>query len=215
MTDFIELHLALLADGISRGVPVSSEDLEYLRKRGGAEGQTLFSITFPLLGRAVDGGLVGGTFVCPTNFKKRQGTLLPSFLHLVFQRCFDVSGTLREKPCIQSIRFLRQFLLLGSKLESDPTPIQCEQAWNGFCERQRKLRSLSLPKTDTLLVAKQLLTRVLKGLNLRNISPRHGPGGVFERVPQTTSGILEPGLNGLSASIPMWSMVFILPLLVE
>lgn len=177
----LELQSAIIADGIARGVPFHDKDLQTLSVRTKSEGSSFHYVTLPSLGRAVDGGLVSGTFNCPVGFGLRKGTRLPIFLNAVLKTVFDESGVLLSGPNISSIFFLRQLLLINSKLVKEPSAAEEEKAVEGFRERQRALKSLRLPLDHPVLnIAQAILGKALRNLDLRSIIPGHGPGAVHE-----------------------------------
>lgn len=178
---FIALRTALLADGQHVGVPFHSKDLPLLLERVKAEGPSFVFSTLPLLGRALDQGLVSGVIHTPANFRLKGKTRLPCLCYAVFKRIFDDEGVLLVDPCITSIRHLRQFLLFDSKLINEPSVDQKNLAWQGFCARQNLLRKKKVPVGHPVIEeARRLLRKHLRYLDLSNISPGHGPGAVSE-----------------------------------
>jgi len=91
---FVALRHRLIDDGIANGVPFSSKDLQTLIERLAAEGSSFALVTLPLLGKALDRGLVNGQFSPIINFRSKRNTCLPVFCHEVFLKVFDESGTL-------------------------------------------------------------------------------------------------------------------------
>jgi len=181
---FIELRRAMMDDGIRLGLPYSFEkDLHYLSARIDGEGTSFFKVTLPLLGKALDRGLVSGTFSCPTNFSLIKGTRLPTLCNKVFNLIFREDGSLRDEPNLHAIQHLRQFLSFDSKMVLPVSDQSSEEAVTGFADRMRELRRYRI-QTDSpvLLEAQRLLTWVLKGLDLSVIKPGHGPGSVSEKL---------------------------------
>lgn len=177
----VALRQSIADDGNTNGVPFTENDIHYLTERLSSEGSSFVKVTCPLLGKALDRALICGQFDCPTNFALRKGTRLPRFCYLAFSQILDDSGVLRPSPNITTIFFLRQFLLLDGKLITEPTREQEELAISGFINRQARLGKVKLPiNHPVLLRAKRLLGRCLKRLDLRDIVPGHGPGGVAE-----------------------------------
>jgi len=177
----IALRQALIGDGMMNGVPFTDKDRQTLVERLTSEGSSFVKVTLPKLGKALDGGLISGGFNPIADFACKKGTNLPRFLHACFKRVFDTDGVLRSNPCITTIYFLRQFLLLDSKLEKAYTPEQERAAVDGFRLRQEKLGKTRLPCNHPVLsMAQRLLTRMMKRCDLSNILPGHGPGGVAE-----------------------------------
>jgi len=175
------LRHAIVDDGLIHGVPFHENDLRTLADRLLCEGSSFVMVTLPILGRALDLGLVTGQFNCPAHFSRKRDTCLPTFTGRVFQHIFAADGTLLVSPNTCSIYFLRQFLLFDGKLISEPTSVQKKQAIDGFVSRQASLLKRKVPRNHPVLErAKLLLSRTLKGLDLSDIHPGHGPGGVAE-----------------------------------
>jgi len=177
----VALRQSIVDDGISHGVPFSDKDQQTLIERLRSEGSSFVKVTLPVLGKALDSGLVLGTFKCVPGFRQKRNSCLPIFLGRVFERVFDDGGNLLACPEPCSIYFLRQYLLLDSKLITEPTVLQRKLAVDGFVERQENLGKTRVPTDHPVLHrAKLLLGRTLRGLDLSSITPGHGPGGVSE-----------------------------------
>jgi hypothetical protein len=178
----LELHLAILADGIARGLPFTSKDIQSLTSRSASEGSSFFNVTLPLLGRAVDHGLVCGNFTSPVAFRCVKGSKLPQLFHSVFATVFDNSGALLDKPNVTAIFMLRQICLLQSRFVTEPTTEQSKLTVESFRRGQATLRGVRLNTDDpTLRIAQAILGYALRNLNLSRITPGHGPGVVHER----------------------------------
>jgi hypothetical protein len=178
----LELHISLLEDGIARGLPFSSKDIQALTARFSSEGPSFFNVTLPVMGRAVDAGLVCGIFTCPVAFKVSRGSRLPLLFNDVFKTVFDSDGNLLSEPNVTAIFMLRQICLLQSKLVTEPTKEQSESAVKSFIAGQKALRAIRLNTDDpTLRIARAILKYALKNLNLSRIAPGHGPGAVHEK----------------------------------
>lgn len=184
---FVALRRAMVADGATRGVSFLEKDLTFLYESIEKEGTGFIYLTLPQLGRAVDQGLVTGTFTCPSNFRLKGKTKLPLFLNTVFKKVFGNDGVLLCNPHIESMRFLRQFLLFDGKVEKPPTKEQEVLAIQGFKQRQATLRKVKLDVSNPVLeLAQCYLTRVLSKLSLDDIIPGHGPGAVAESYKRDT-----------------------------
>lgn len=178
---FIALRSALWADGVDDGVPFHSKDLLLLSERIIEEGTSFVYSTLPLLGRALDNGLVTGSVQTPSNFRLKGKTALPVLFYSCFSRVFEDSGSIRSNPCVTTIFYLRQMLLLDSKFITEPTKEQQQSAYRSFCDRQNSLRKVRLPIGHPVIeIAKRLLTKYLKRLDISSIQPGHGPGAVAE-----------------------------------
>jgi hypothetical protein len=176
---FIALRQAIIADGLRHGLPSHSDDLRTLLERVKNEGTSFVEGILPQLGRALDRGLVSGTFACPAHFGLRRETRLPRLFYGLFSRIFDVDGNLLAEPCPVTIHHLRQILLLDSKLIREPSAKEKELAVQGFRDRMYNLRKKKIPVNCPILQdAKRILGSALRELDLTNIVPGHGPGAV-------------------------------------
>jgi len=179
----IALRQSIVDDGIANGVPFHLNDQRTLIERLRSEGTSFIKVTLPLLGKALDMALVSGELIVPQGFKLRRDTRLPAFCGRIFDTIFESSGALRSQPCLRSVYFLRQYLLLDGKLITEPTIEQENIAINEFVTRQCLLRQRPVPIEHPVIErAQRLLTRVLSGLDLSDIQPGHGPGGVAEKL---------------------------------
>lgn len=179
---FVALRHRLIDDGIANGVPFSIKDLQTIVERLTAEGSSFARVTLPLLGKALDRGLVNGRFEPIINFRSKRNTCLPVLCHDVFVMVFEPTGILRSEPNVVAIRHLRQFLLLDAKLTSEPTPEQERAAKQGFVDRMSALRKVRIQVDHpVLLEAQRLLGKVLNDTLLNDIQPGHGPGVVAEK----------------------------------
>lgn len=179
---FVALRHRLIDDGIANGVPFSNKDLQTLVERLTAEGSSFALVTIPLLGKALDRGLVNGRFTPIINFRSKRNTCLPVWCHSVFAEVFTPDGILRSEPNVVSMRYLRQFLLLDGKLVREPTPEQGRIAKQGFIDRMAALRKVRIQSDHPVLLgAQELLGKVLNDTLLDEITPGHGPGVVAEK----------------------------------
>lgn len=177
----VALRRKIIDDGIVNGVPFHTNDLQTVIERSQSEGTSFCQVTLPIFGKALDRGLTEGNFVTPLGFGVKGESSLPVFLYGVLRDIFEDTGKLRLHPSVTSIYFLRQFLLLDSKLIKEPSAQQREAAISGFLQRQERLSKLRLDRTHPVLQRAQvLLGRVLKRLDLSRITPGHGPGVVAE-----------------------------------
>jgi len=178
---YLALHHSIVEDGLCAGVPFHDKDLSTIAERLSKEGTSFVKVTLPLLGKALDQGLVSGRFLPIANFAVKRNTCLPILCHTVFRMIFGDDGILLIEPCVKSIYFLRQFLLFDGKLIYEPTSDMKKRTVQDFQKRQDSLRKVRVP-TDhpVLLRAKWLLGRVLRRCDLSSIVPGHGPGIVWE-----------------------------------
>lgn len=126
------LRSAIIADGIALGLSYHDKDLIILSNRVDCEGPAFVEVTLPLLGKALDAGLVNGIFICPTNFARMGKTSLPALFYRAFSAIFEDGGELRRLPNTDAIRHLRQLLLFDSKLIKQPSAEEEEAAVRDF-----------------------------------------------------------------------------------
>lgn len=178
----IALRKAIIADGIDNRVPFVENDLRYIEKRLCSEGISFVKVTLPLLGRALDNGLVTGRITTPSNFSTRAESSLPMLFYGTFRKIFLDNGELIPDADENSIRYLRQVLLLDSKFVSEPTETQRKSSVAAFCSRMFDNRKIILPKDSYVLEeASRLLGKYLAKCDLTSIEPGQGPGAVAER----------------------------------
>lgn len=179
---FVALRSRMIDDGIANGVPFSNKDLQTIVERLLSEGSSFVKVTLPLLGKALDRGLVNGRFEPIINFRSKRNTCIPVLCHQVFLMIFEPDGMLRSSPNVVSIRLLRQFLLFDSKLSQEPTSEQEKSTKDAFVQRMDRLRKKRI-QTDhpVLREARLLLGRVLDDSLLDVITPGHGPGVTAEK----------------------------------
>lgn len=178
-----ELQKALLLDGVSLGIPITFQsDLSYIEHRCSKEGTAFLLITLPTLGKAVDKGLISGTFTCPTGIRMKKNTRLPVFLHTVFCTLFDADGRLRDTADHVTIQWVRQFLLVSSKAQVSFSKETLEKAEQKFCDSQTRLRSKTVRITPLLEKCKDIIQSIFEReeLDTFNLDPKHGPGSVAE-----------------------------------
>lgn len=203
---FLELRHAMMDDGILIGVPFHEQDLHSLSKRLENEGPSFFKVTLPLLGRALEKGLVSGSITTPTNFARMKESVLPRLCYRVFRGIFDDTGLLLKEPNICWIRTLRQFLQFDGKLIAEPTAEQESLAVQGFEERMDNLRRLRIPTSHpVLLIAQKLLGAVLTRCDLSDISPGHGPGSVAEHYTREERWIFSDWPKKASRCYPFYT----------
>jgi hypothetical protein len=174
-----------MADGTSRGVPFNGKDRQTLISRFESEGSSFLLVTLPKLGKAVDQGLVSGSFAATAGFSLKSKTRLPSFLNACLRQVFGDDGTLLEDPNPISIFYLRQFLLVNGKLVTEFSQDQQDSVVREFGDRQARLKRSRLPLDHPVLhCARNALSKALGSLDLSVITPGHGPGVVHEGYPK-------------------------------
>ncbi|DAD52749.1 RNA-directed RNA polymerase [ssRNA phage SRR7976325_24] len=111
------LDRVLFNEGLQINVAVE-RDIEEIRHRFEHEGMSYLTITLPILCDALDQGLAAGRFTRPAGFRasSKRGNL-PAIMAGFFKRVFNEDTSLRDDPCIASIRAIRQVTRLFKKVE--------------------------------------------------------------------------------------------------
>lgn len=168
-----------LHDGTATGLTVS-RDRFTAHKRLSNEGLYFLTTSLPSLGKCFDLALETGRFFPPPGFSTQKGTNLPRFFHDKFKRVFDSNGFLLDQPDAYSIQEIRQLCFCFYKLQTSFTEDQERSSLDAFKSAESDLSDFSFGECDIRIVtrAQQLLTRVLRGHDPKDIIPGHGPGSV-------------------------------------
>jgi hypothetical protein len=155
-------------------------DLATLVSRTHAEGLSFLSKTLPLLGRALDAGLICQRLTVPREFKRSHGNRsIPAFLQAYFSRVFGEDGILLDEADPFAVKHLRQVLFSMYKLEVPYTPLQEAALLSSF-----KVTDSELPapcdelESDLIDRASDIIGNIFSGFDPKDIIPRHGPGAV-------------------------------------
>lgn len=174
-----------------------------VKSRYASEGIGFLTKTLPRLGKALDRALSSNTLLnsATHGWKTMYNSELPRFLGEFFSKVFNPDGTVLQDPCANSVRIIRQVCYLFYKYELPYTDEQEQKVIDRFKNTEDELlaRSVSLCalRSDTErsyqtrrsrnkavnleVIAREariLLNRVFCGLDLTDITPRHGPGAV-------------------------------------
>lgn len=150
-------------------------DFEILQSRVAAEGVSFLTKTLPSLGKTFDQALDTGSLVPHPSFKKEKGRMNPAFLRGLFRDLFDASGSLVNES-VPVIMAVRQICFLAYKIQLPYTNREERRVVQTFVSNEEKLANLEI--TCDLSRHRDLIARVLKGFNPKDILPRHGPGAV-------------------------------------
>jgi len=178
----LDVYGKLLAD-ISSRIPDIAAQLERdertLRERVSSEGIQVLTMVLPKLGKALESGLECGRYNPVTGVKSAKNVLYPLLFCSLWGRVFSEDGILLPAPCCQSIKYLRQLLYLAYKIDI-PYPIEKQLGVIQAFEKVEE-EDLAQPITTNAEVmwrASAILDSALRGLDLREIEPRHGNGAV-------------------------------------
>jgi len=155
-------------------------DRRTLCNRFSAEGLSFLTKTLPLLGKALDLGLVELRLRVPREFKTaHKCTGIPAFLQAYFRRIFDVDGCLLEAADPYAVKHLRQLLFMFYKLEVPYSKASEERVIANFVATELELELGGDIESKALLAAASYIVReVLDGFNPKELTPKHGPGAV-------------------------------------
>jgi hypothetical protein len=144
------------------------------------EGLSFLTKTLPLLGKALDLGLVELRLQVPREFKRaHKCTGIPALLQAYFRRIFDVDGSLLEDADPDAVKHLRQLLFMFYKLEVPYTKAAEQRVIANFVATEMELELGSDVELRSLTAAASYVIRdVLHGFEPMRITPRHGPGAV-------------------------------------
>jgi len=162
-------------------------DVATLRSRVQDEGLAFLTKTLSRLGKALDLGLVTGTFVTPTSIRRsggrgrRQST--PALMQEYFNVLFDSeTGRLLETAPASAVKHLRQVLFLAYKLEVPYTEEQERAVVSAFIATEEELDAVGSDPADgageLIEMAARISKVVFEGFDPLDILPRHGPGAV-------------------------------------
>lgn len=185
----LTLHSALFTD-ISRFVEIDlSRDIQTLTRRTRHEGFAFLSVTLPSLGKAILAGLEGGILQVPTAFHRQSGRSIPVFLSGLIENLFDAhTGQVKDDSCYVCVWAIQQICFFVYKYEVPISASKERIALTSMMETDEN-NPVSFPleafplnekKGKLLFVASNLADDLFAKLDLQDIVPRHGPGGVSE-----------------------------------
>lgn len=161
----------------------AERDFDYIQRRTLAETASFLTKTLPLLGKAVDSGLLTGQFLCPSSYKLRGGTRLPHFMRRVFELVFDRNGMVLEEADEGAIASLRQICFLFYKYQLPYDESLVEEKISEFVEIDQQLpRCFSVDQMATVYYATEVVNEILKDFKFTLASPKNGPGAVANRI---------------------------------
>jgi len=179
---YVSLTVHLYHD-IAQCYPISEESVKDLRKlkaRCQTEGVSFLTKTLPKLGKAIDFALSSDTQLRISGFSLIPGTSIPRFLGWLISRVFSSDGYVRSDPDITALKHLRQFLYFLYKLNLPYDPETERSVIESFVRTQEELENIEFPPEVEPVIrkARDIISRIFHGINVRDIVPRHGPGAV-------------------------------------
>lgn len=179
---YVGLVVALIRSGpyYSTNVKSSERDVETIESRTLNEGLSFLTKCLPLLGKALDQGMMNTSLSVPREFKRsHQNRCIPAFLQAYFKLVFDECGCLRDEADVTAVEFLRQVCFFLYKLEQPYSPEQEASVIEAFVRTEGELELELGGKVGDMVAAASYITRdVFAGFDPKDIVPRHGPGAV-------------------------------------
>lgn len=137
------LNRVLLNEALQVSVAVK-RDIEVIRSRFEHEGMSFLTIALPTLCDALDQGLARGRLSSDdyVGFQpmSRSGSL-PALLSGFFRRVFEIDGSLKDDPCIDSIRAIRQVTRLFKKVELPCSAARIKSAYERYKSNDESIDS--------------------------------------------------------------------------
>lgn len=189
MKSQLQLLMGLMDDihRLHSGVKGLERDKITLKSRYEHEGFSFFTIALSSFCDSLDRGLADGCLTCPMGFSKVPRGALPRFLSGLLCQVFDsASGYLKEDPAIDAILSIRQLCRFFKKVV--PTNQQenslDKSARNTFRETDVNcgIDGLSQSRQRLLSTCSGYVNNSSCLRTFEDSSPRHGPGGVYERA---------------------------------
>lgn len=184
-----DLWWVLAQECASRCCTSAKQDYKKLLFRVEHEGMSFLTITLPSFEKdlliALEEGFCGDNLFL--SFKRKGG--LPLFLGGFLRRIFDASGVILDKPCIDSIRSIRQLCCLFGKVELPCTPHREFLAMERYIQCERELADVDV--SEELLskfssAASVLFSDVFSEMDRLiyndELVPKHGPGAVADHL---------------------------------
>lgn len=183
---YLPMILGFLTQDVPRVLGLSQHlferDVTTLVQRLSAEGESFLTKTLPSFGKSIDLALQGHVPLATASFKKRGRSALPAFLSALLRRVFKDDGWVRDIPCIQSIRLLRQLTFWCKKLEKGYSDESLRKAMEDFIEVDQALPTCAADLAAAgshLGVARAVVERIFRDIGKPSrCRPGHGPGAV-------------------------------------
>lgn len=178
---------AFIEDLVCFGYPEKDivKDILYINARSKSE-HGFHEKTLPRLGKHLEACLQEGQYFPLEGFRRKPGSVLPSFLYNLHRRIFADDGILVDvgDEAALAIKLIRQLAYILYKMEAIPTESQMDEAIEGFLKTEVVLDKVSYgPEVYGYLDLASHITRdVMQGFSWRDIAPRPGPGATADKV---------------------------------
>lgn len=180
----LELLSAYFRDVAQQGYDPAN-DIAYINQRFSHEGLAFVTTSLARLGSSILDGFREGIFHCPAGFvifKNPQLAALPKFLSGLLRKVFiGKTGVLLSKPDTFCAKALHQICSMFKKLAADMTDELTDQHYTKMLDFDASLPSeLELTPSGKFVLnsARVLISKALHGLDLGDITPKHGSGAV-------------------------------------
>jgi hypothetical protein len=186
-----------------------ARDFAYLIDRYNKEGFPFLAITMPLMGKALELGLISGRFNPPAGWRLKKNTRLPIIFNYLFKKIFDDVGyIIDDKDSASSVFLLRQLFLYWSRSDSSNMK-DTDTTIQDFLGRIS--RSRNYPVTTLLLKNNKRVSEVLSGARklLHTIFDRNDPRmDDFHKFCKEPWGRHGPGaVAGKESAVEKWNFV--------
>lgn len=156
-----------------------SRDLLTVRQRVSHEGVSFITKTMPKLDKAIVVSLETGKLTRPKEFKPHGTKEIPAFLSGILSCLYSSDGTFKVECDRILLRDVRTLLRVAYKTEVPYTMVQQRKVLESFVENERIINELVLDINESVLQsARQIVERIFRGFDPKNVKPRHGPGSV-------------------------------------
>lgn len=148
-----------------------------------SEGFSFVSKVVPMLGKALDAVLSGGSWERPRMFKaKASDDSRPALFFELFSLVLDCHGNELEQPSITAVKDIRQISGLFYKYEMPIDKDTIDRTWLDLLATDRSLGKPELKGDINKIIhlARTLLAELLVDLDPLSGIPGHGPGAVFD-----------------------------------
>nr|QDH86543.1 MAG: RNA-dependent RNA polymerase [Leviviridae sp.] len=192
MKSLLSLWQSIAADAAVQCRTSTIRDQQKIAERFEHEGQELFTLTLPEVGkefeRSLDLGRVTDDLLSLTGAKTR----FPLFLRNLFLLVFDRSGVrLLDDPSIDAIQAIRQLTLAFGKVNLPCSDARVVKAFESFIECEQSLRdAIYVPSSeqyrDLERISSMLFGDVFSAIDREvyegKIKPKHGPGATADKL---------------------------------
>jgi hypothetical protein len=179
---YIDLYVQLVYD-VADSYPSNEAllDLNKIKKRISREGFSFLTKTLPGYAKTLDRVLASSsesTLTLP-GLQKRPGSAIPKLFGWLFERIIGDDGKIRSDADPNAIYHCRQLLYFMYKIAIPYEEKTTQKVVTSFIQTEGDLDKVTINSADIVVQhARQIVARVLSGVSVRDIVPKHGPGAV-------------------------------------